>query len=248
MVGVPREVKEHEYRVALTPAGVHELVRAGHEVLVERGAGAGSALPDAEYADAGARLVGVDDVWDGAELLLKVKEPVPAEHDRLRKDQVLFTYLHLAADRPLTEQLVDRRVTSLAYETVALPDGSLPLLAPMSEVAGRLAPQVGAQALLRAEGGRGVLLGGVPGTHPAHVVVLGAGVSGHERRRDRRRDGRARHRARPRPGQAARRRPRLPRRPRHGRVERLRARAGRAAGRPGHRGGARRRRPGARCW
>ena len=177
-VGVPREVKEHEYRVALTPAGVHELVRAGHEVLVERGAGAGSALPDEEYADAGAQLVGVDDVWDGAELLLKVKEPVPAEHDRLRKDQVLFTYLHLAADRPLTEQLVERRVTSLAYETVALPDGSLPLLAPMSEVAGRLAPQVGAHALLRGEGGRGVLLGGVPGTPAADVVVLGAGVSG----------------------------------------------------------------------
>jgi len=177
-VGVPREVKDHEYRVALTPSGVHELTRAGHEVLVERGAGEGSALPDDEYAAAGAQLVGVDDVWDGAELLLKVKEPVPAEHARLRRDQVLFTYLHLAADRPLTEQLVDREVTSLAYETVALPDGSLPLLAPMSEVAGRLAPQVGAQALLRAEGGRGVLLGGVPGTHPGHVVVLGAGVSG----------------------------------------------------------------------
>ena len=177
-VGVPREIKNHEYRVALTPSGVHELVRGGHEVLVEHGAGEGSSIPDAEYASAGARLADVDRVWGDSELLLKVKEPVGPEHDRLREDQVLFTYLHLAADAGLTAALVDRRVTALAYETVELPDRSLPLLAPMSEVAGRLAPQVGAQALLRAEGGRGVLLAGVPGTRAGQVVVLGAGVSG----------------------------------------------------------------------
>ena len=183
-IGVPREVKNHEYRVALTPAGAHELTRAGHEVLVESGAGEGSSIPDAEFEAAGARIVGsaatggADEVWAAAELLLKVKEPVEQEYHRLRRDQVLFTYLHLAASRACTEALLASGTTAIAYETVRLPDGSLPLLAPMSEVAGRLAPQAGASALTRAAGGRGVLMGGVPGVRPANVVVIGAGVSG----------------------------------------------------------------------
>ncbi len=178
-IGVPREIKNNEHRTAITPSGVHELTRLGHEVLVEAGAGEGSALPDADLAAAGARITAsADEVWGAAELLLKVKEPVPEEYPRLRRGQVLFTYLHLAADRALTQALVDSGTTALAYETVQLPDGSLPLLAPMSEVAGRLAPQAGAHHLLRAGGGRGVLLGGVPGVRPASVVVIGAGVSG----------------------------------------------------------------------
>jgi alanine dehydrogenase len=178
-VGVPREVKEQEYRVALTPAGVHELVRHGHQVLIETQAGAGSSIPDGEYVEAGAQIVpAAADAWADAELVLKVKEPQPAEYSLMRPGQVLFTYLHLAADRATTVALLDRAVTGIAYETVELPDGSLPLLAPMSEVAGRLAPQVGAQALLRAAGGRGVLLGGVSGVYAAKVVVLGAGVAG----------------------------------------------------------------------
>jgi alanine dehydrogenase len=178
-VGVPSEVKNHEYRVALTPSGVHELVAHGHEVWVQRGAGAGSSLTDDEYAAAGAKIAdGADDVWDAAELVLKVKEPVEAEYGRMRAGQVLFTYLHLAASRSCTEAVLAAGTTALAYETVQLPDGSLPLLAPMSEVAGRLAPQVGAHCLLRAQGGRGVLMGGAPGVYPARVVVLGAGVSG----------------------------------------------------------------------
>ncbi|WP_122817364.1 alanine dehydrogenase [Nocardioides pantholopis] len=178
-VGIPREVKDHEYRVACTPVGVHELVAHGHEVLVEQGAGRGSLIDDAEYVAAGARILpDADDVWAGAELVLKVKEPVAEEYHRLREGLTLFTYLHLAADKTLTEQLLERRVTAIAYETVQLPSGSLPLLYPMSEVAGCLAPQVGAHALLRAEGGRGVLLGGVGGVANAKVVVLGAGVAG----------------------------------------------------------------------
>lgn len=178
-VGVPREVKDQEYRVALTPAGVHELVRHGHQVLIETQAGAGSSIPDGEYVEAGAQILpAAADVWTAAELVLKVKEPQPAEYPLMRPGQVLFTYLHLAADRATTVALLDREVTGIAYETVELPDGSLPLLAPMSEVAGRLAPQVGAQALLRAGGGRGVLLGGVSGVYAAKVVVLGAGVAG----------------------------------------------------------------------
>ena len=165
--------------MAMTPSGVHELVRHGHRVLVQAGAGAGSAVPDEDYAAAGADVVpDAATVWGEAELLLKVKEPVPAEHALLRRGQVLFTYLHLAADRPLTQALVASGTTAVAYETVRLPDGSLPLLAPMSEVAGRLAPQVGAAALLRASGGRGVLLGGVPGVHAGRVVVIGAGTAG----------------------------------------------------------------------
>jgi alanine dehydrogenase len=178
-IGVPREVKNREYRVALTPAGVHELVVEGHEVLVEAGAGLGSALPDAEFEHAGAKvLADVDEVWGSADLLLKVKEPVEEEHHRLRADQVLFTYLHLAASRSCTDALLAARTTAIAYETVQLADRSLPLLAPMSEVAGRLAPQVGAYHLMRAGGGRGVLMGGVPGVRGADVVVIGAGVSG----------------------------------------------------------------------
>ncbi|GLY19870.1 alanine dehydrogenase [Kineosporia sp. NBRC 101677] len=178
-VGVPREIKNHEYRVAITPAGVHELVRAGHEVIIERAAGEGSSISDDAYVAAGARILPTaDEVWAGAELVLKVKEPIPAEYERMRPGQVLFTYLHLAADRPLTEELLKRQVTGIAYETVQLADRSLPLLAPMSEVAGRLAPQVGAHTLMRAEGGRGILLGGAPGVYAAKVVIIGAGVAG----------------------------------------------------------------------
>ena len=178
-IGVPREAKNHEYRVALTPAGAHELVRAGHHVLVERGAGLGSAISDADFEAAGARVVATaDDVWGAADLLLKVKEPIAQEFHRLRREQVLFTYLHLAASRETTEALLAAGTTAIAYETVRLADGTLPLLAPMSEVAGRLAPQAGAGTLMRAAGGRGVLLGGVPGVRPASVVVIGAGVAG----------------------------------------------------------------------
>lgn len=179
IVGVPSEVKNHEYRVACTPAGVHELVRAGHRVLVQVGAGVGSSIPDADFATAGATLVeDVEEVWGGADLVLKVKEPIAEEYHRLRKDLVLFTYLHLAASEPCTRALLDAGTTAIAYETVQLPDGSLPLLAPMSEVAGRMAPQAGAHHLQRDGGGRGVLMGGVPGVYAAKVVVIGAGVSG----------------------------------------------------------------------
>ncbi|SHG64475.1 alanine dehydrogenase [Streptoalloteichus hindustanus] len=179
LVGVPRELKVREYRVAITPAGVVELVRRGHRVLVERDAGVGSALPDEDYLAAGARIAPTaDDVWGEAELVLKVKEPEPAEYHRMRPGQVVFTYLHLAASRECTRALLDAGVTAVAYETVQLPDGSLPLLAPMSEVAGRMAPQVGAHCLERAQGGRGVLLGGVSGVAAGRVAVIGAGVAG----------------------------------------------------------------------
>ncbi len=179
LVGVPREVKDDEYRVAMTPAGVHELVRAGHRVLVERGAGDGSSIGDGEYADAGASVVATaDDVWAEAELVVKVKEPVEAEHPRLRPGQVLFAYLHLAASRACTEALLVSGTTAVAFETVQLADGTLPLLYPMSEVAGRMAAQVGAHFLEREAGGRGVLMGGVSGARDAQVVVLGAGVAG----------------------------------------------------------------------
>jgi alanine dehydrogenase len=178
-VGIPREVKNHEYRVAITPAGVNELTRNGHEVFVEAGAGAGSSISDADYVAAGARILATaDDVWGTGDLILKVKEPVASEYARMREGQTLFTYLHLAADKALTEELLARKVTGIAYETVELADRSLPLLAPMSEVAGRLAPQVGAHTLMRAQGGRGVLMGGVPGVYAAKVVVIGAGVAG----------------------------------------------------------------------
>ena len=178
-VGIPREVKNHEYRVAITPAGVLELTRHGHEVFIEHEAGVGSSIADSEYVAAGATILPTaDDVWSIGDLILKVKEPIAEEYGRMRRDQVLFTYLHLAASKPCTDALVTAGTTAIAYETVELPDRSLPLLAPMSEVAGRLAPQVGAHALLRAQGGRGVLLGGVSGVYAAKVVVLGAGVSG----------------------------------------------------------------------
>jgi len=178
VVGVPREVKNHEYRVALTPSGVQELTARGYEVLVERDAGAGSALHDDEYAAAGASIVPTaEDAW-AADLVLKVKEPIAQEYHRLRADQVLFTYLHLAASKETTDALVTAGTTGVAYETVRLADGSLPLLAPMSEVAGRMAPQVGAHHLQRTVGGRGVLLGGVSGVPAGKVAVLGAGVSG----------------------------------------------------------------------
>ncbi len=178
-IGVPKEVKNHEYRVAITPTGVHELVAHGHEVLVQQGAGVGSSIADDEYVAAGARIVpDADETWGAAEMVLKVKEPVAEEYHRLREDLTLFTYLHLAADKPLTQELLDRKVTGIAYETVQLPSGALPLLYPMSEVAGCLAPQVGAYSLMKAQGGRGVLLGGVGGVANAKVVIIGAGVSG----------------------------------------------------------------------
>jgi alanine dehydrogenase len=178
-VGVPKEVKNHEYRVAITPAGVNEFASNGHHVIIEAGAGVGSSIPDADFVAAGAQMLPTaDEVWQAADLILKVKEPVPEEYHRLRKDQVLFTYLHLAASKECTDALLGSGTTAIAYETVQAPDGSLPLLAPMSEVAGRMAPQVGAHHLQRDGGGRGVLMGGVSGVYAAKVVVLGAGVSG----------------------------------------------------------------------
>ncbi|KPH97599.1 MULTISPECIES: alanine dehydrogenase [unclassified Streptomyces] len=178
-VGIPREVKNNEFRVAITPAGVHELVRNGHQVFIEQNAGVGSSITDAEYVAAGAEILGTaDEVWATADLLLKVKEPIAEEYHRLRKDQTLFTYLHLAASRECTDALLESGTTAIAYETVELANRALPLLAPMSEVAGRLAPQVGAYHLMRSAGGRGVLPGGVPGTHAGECVVIGGGVSG----------------------------------------------------------------------
>ena len=178
-IGVPKEVKNHEYRVAITPIGVHELVAHGHQVYVEKDAGVGSSITDDQYVAAGAEIVAsADDAWGVADMVLKVKEPVAEEYHRMREGLTLFTYLHLAADQPLTEELISRKVTGIAYETVQLPSGGLPLLYPMSEVAGCLAPQVGAHSLLRAEGGRGVLMGGVGGVANAKVVIIGAGVSG----------------------------------------------------------------------
>jgi alanine dehydrogenase len=179
IVGIPKEVKDNEFRVAATPEGVLELTRAGHEVVVEASAGIGSALTDDQFERAGAKVMGdADAVFDAADLILKVKEPQPQEYGRFRADHLLFTYLHLAADRGLTEFLMERGVTSIAYETVQLPDGGLPLLAPMSEIAGRMAPQEGAKYLERTFGGRGVLMGGASGVAPARVVVLGAGMAG----------------------------------------------------------------------
>jgi alanine dehydrogenase len=178
-IGIPAEVKNNEYRVAITPIGVHELVAHGHEVVIQAGAGVGSSISDAEYVGAGAKILDTaDDVWGSAEMVLKVKEPVAEEYHRMREGQTLFTYLHLAADKPLTQELLDRKVTAIAYETVQLPSGGLPLLYPMSEVAGCLAPQVGAYSLMKAQGGRGVLMGGVGGVANAKVVIIGAGVSG----------------------------------------------------------------------
>ena len=178
-IGVPKEVKDHEDRVGLVPSSVAELVHHGHEVIVEAGAGVGSGLTDAEYAAAGATLHdSLESIFALADMIVKVKEPLPAERKRLRPGQILFTYLHLAADLELTRELLSSGATCIAYETVTSPTGTLPLLTPMSEVAGRLAPQAGAHHLERAQGGRGVLLGGVPGVPAAEVVILGGGVSG----------------------------------------------------------------------
>jgi alanine dehydrogenase len=178
-IGVAKEIKAQEHRVALTPAGARELVQRGHDVLVEAGAGVGSAFPDDTYERAGAALGSVDDVWDRSDLLLKVKEPIAEEYPRLREGLTLFTYLHIAADEPLTRALVDSGITAIAYETVETERGALPLLAPMSEIAGRLAPQAGAHYLEKPKGGRGILLGGVAGVTPGRVVVIGGGIVGY---------------------------------------------------------------------
>jgi len=178
-IGVAKEIKTDEYRVALTPAGAHELIRRGHEVTLERGAGEGSSFPDSAYEAVGAHTAPVDEVWADSELLLKVKEPIASEYPRLREGLVLFTYLHLAADRPLTEALIASGIRAVAYETVETEQHQLPLLAPMSEVAGRLAAQAGAHFLEKPLGGRGLLLGGVPGVAPGKVVVIGGGIVGY---------------------------------------------------------------------
>jgi alanine dehydrogenase len=178
-IGVAKEIKSDEYRVALTPAGALELTRRGHDVFVESGAGEGSAFPDDAYVNVGARVVSVDQVWSESELLLKVKEPVREEYERLREGLVLFTYLHIAADEPLTRALLDSGITAVAYETVETDDRRLPLLAPMSEIAGRLAAQAGAYFLEKPLGGRGLLLGGVPGVAPGRVMVIGGGAVGY---------------------------------------------------------------------
>ena len=178
LVGVPKEVKVLESRVALTPEGVSEFIRAGHEVIIESGAGIGSAITDEDYISAGAKIESdIEKLWKSADLILKVKEPIALEYPRLRSGQILFTYLHLAASKECTDALLQSGTTAIAYETVEV-NGNLPLLAPMSEVAGRLATQVGATALQKPHGGRGVLLGGVPGVAPAKVVVIGGGVAG----------------------------------------------------------------------
>jgi alanine dehydrogenase len=179
IVGIPKEVKDSEYRVAATPEGVRELVDAGHTVLIEEGAGLGSGLPEQRYKGAGAQFASsAEDVWREADMILKVKEPIAAEFDLMREGQVLFTYLHLAANRELTEESMRRKVVAVAYETVQLADGRLPLLAPMSEIAGRMAPHEAARFLEKEAGGRGVLMGGVSGVRPAKVLVLGAGMAG----------------------------------------------------------------------
>jgi alanine dehydrogenase len=178
-VGVAKEIKPDEYRVALTPAGARELVQRGHDVLVEAAAGEGSAFRDTAYEAVGARIVSVDDVWGDSELLLKVKEPLPSEFERLREGLVLFTYLHIAADEALTRALLDSGITAVAYETVETDQRALPLLAPMSEIAGRLAAQAGAYFLEKPLGGRGLLLAGVPGVAPGRVLVIGGGIVGY---------------------------------------------------------------------
>jgi alanine dehydrogenase len=179
IVGIPKEVKDNEFRIAATPEGVRELVDAGQTVLIEEGAGLGSSLPEERYKRSGAQFVAsAEDVWRGADMILKVKEPLPSEYELMREGQILFTYLHLAANADLTQELIRRKVDAVAYETVQLPDGRLPLLAPMSEIAGRMAPHVAARFLEKEAGGRGVLMGGVSGVRPARVLVLGAGMAG----------------------------------------------------------------------
>ncbi len=178
IIGIPKEIKDNEYRVSMTPGGVHLLVEAGHTVLVGEAAGEGSRFTDDDYIQAGAKIVSAADAWNQAEMVVKVKEPMPAEYQYLRPDLLLFTYLHLAAAETLTRTMLESGVTGVAYETVELPNGALPLLTPMSEVAGRMAAQIGAQYLERSQGGRGKLLGGIPGVKPASVVVIGGGVVG----------------------------------------------------------------------
>ncbi|NDH99803.1 MAG: alanine dehydrogenase, partial [Actinobacteria bacterium] len=176
IVGVPREIKVQEYRVALTPEGVAEFIKNGHSVIVENNAGIGSSISNESYVAAGATIIeSADQLWQQADLILKVKEPIAAEYSRMRENQILFTYLHLAASKACTDALIKSKTTAIAYETVEV-DGSLPLLIPMSEVAGRMATQVGADALLKPKGGRGVLLAGVPGVSPGKVIVIGAGI------------------------------------------------------------------------
>ena len=178
IIGIPKELKNNEFRVAATPSGVHAYVVAGHTVLVEKNAGAGSAISDADYIAVGALIIdSADEIWQKADLIQKVKEPIEIEYKRMRKGQILFTYLHLAANKACTQAIIDSGITAIAYETVEV-DGQLPLLAPMSEVAGRMSIQVGAAALEASRGGRGVLLGGVPGVRPGKVVVIGGGVVG----------------------------------------------------------------------
>ncbi|HEX5450507.1 MAG TPA: alanine dehydrogenase [Gaiellaceae bacterium] len=177
-IGVAKEIKSDEYRVALTPAGALELINHGHEVSIEAGAGVGSSFADDAYTRVGAKIASVDDIWNGSDMVLKVKEPIASEYPRLREGLILFTYLHIAADEPLTRALLDSGITAVAYETVEV-GRSLPLLAPMSEVAGRLAPQAGAHFLEKPKGGRGLLLGGIPGVAPGRVVVVGGGVVGY---------------------------------------------------------------------
>ena len=177
-IGVAKEIKPDEYRIALTPAGALELINHGHEVAIEQGAGVGSSVPDEAFSRVGAEIVSVDEVWQRSDLVLKVKEPIAVEYPRLREGLILFTYLHIAADEPLTRALIDSGISAVAYETVEV-GRSLPLLAPMSEVAGRLAPQAGAYHLEKPVGGRGLLLGGVPGVAPGRVVVVGGGVVGY---------------------------------------------------------------------
>ena len=178
IIGIPKELKNNEFRVSATPSGVHAYVVAGHQVLVEKNAGVGSAISDADYIAAGAQIIdSADEIWQKADLIQKVKEPIEIEYKRMRKGQILYTYLHLAANKACTQAIIDSGITAIAYETVEV-DGQLPLLAPMSEVAGRMSIQVGAAALEASRGGRGVLLGGVPGVRPGKVVVIGAGVVG----------------------------------------------------------------------
>ncbi|MGD8748696.1 MAG: alanine dehydrogenase [Balneolaceae bacterium] len=179
IIGVPKEIKTHENRVALLPGGVTKMKRHGHEVLVEKGAGNGSGFPDEKYVEAGAKIVNdVEEVWKQAEMIMKVKEPIEVEYDRMREGQIIFTYFHFAASRKLTEAVIESKAIAIAYETVEKEDGSLPLLIPMSEVAGRMASQEGAKYLEKAQGGRGILLGGIPGVRPANVLVLGGGIVG----------------------------------------------------------------------
>lgn len=179
IIGVPKEIKTHENRVALLPGGVTKMVRNGHKVLIEKGAGKGSGFPDDTYTEAGAEIVeDVEKLWDQAEMIMKVKEPIEVEYDRMKEDQIIFTYFHFAASRQLTEAVIESKSIAVAYETVEKEDGSLPLLIPMSEVAGRMASQEGAKYLEKAQGGRGILLGGIPGVRPANVLVLGGGIVG----------------------------------------------------------------------